>query len=39
MSLEQNKQVVLDSVRVLETGDRVTADRIIAPGFHQSGGG
>src|SRR5215472_17933220 len=33
MSLEQNKQVVLDSFRVLETGDSVTADRIIAPDF------
>ena len=33
MSLEQNKQVVLDSFRVLETGDSVAADRIIAPDF------
>ena len=33
MSLEQNKQVVLDSFRALETGDSVAADRIIAPDF------
>ena len=33
MSLEQNKQVVLDSFRVLETGDSMVADRIIAPDF------
>ena len=33
MSLEQNKQVVLDSFRVLEAGDSVAADRIIAPDF------
>ena len=33
MSLEQNKQLVLDSFRVLETGDGVRADRIIAPDF------
>lgn len=33
MSLEHNKQVVLDSFRVLETGDAVAADRIIAPDF------
>jgi ketosteroid isomerase-like protein len=33
MSLKQNKQVVLDSFRLLETGDGVTADRIIAPDF------
>ena len=39
MSLEQNKRVVLDSFRVLETGDLVAADRIIVAGFHQSGGG
>ena len=33
MSLEQNKQLALDAFRVLETGDRVAADRIIAPDF------
>ena len=33
MSLKQNKQVVLDSFDVLETGDGVTADRVIAPDF------
>jgi len=33
MSLEQNKQVALDSFRVIETGDSVAADRIIAPDF------
>ena len=33
MSLEQNKQLVLDSFGVLETGDGVRADRIIAPDF------
>jgi predicted ester cyclase len=33
VSLEQNKQVVLDSFRVIETGDSVAADRIIAPDF------
>jgi len=35
MSLEQNKQVVLDSCRVLETGDAVAADRIVAPDFNR----
>ena len=39
MSLEQNKQVVLDSFRVLETGDVMAADRIVAPDFIKSGGG
>ena len=33
MSLEQNKQAVLESFRVLETGDLTAADRIIAPDF------
>ena len=33
MSLEQNKQVVLESFRVLETGDSGAADRIVAPDF------
>ncbi len=33
MSLEQNKQVVLDAFRVLETSDAVAADSIIAPDF------
>jgi ketosteroid isomerase-like protein len=33
MTLEQNKQVALDALRVLETGDSVAADRIIAPDF------
>ena len=33
MSLEQNKQVALDAFRVLETGDPVAADRIVAPDF------
>ena len=33
MSLEQNKQVVLDSFRVLENGDRVAADQIVALDF------
>jgi ketosteroid isomerase-like protein len=33
MSLEQNEQVVLESFRVLETGDGVVADRIVAPDF------
>lgn len=33
MSLEQNKEVVLDALRVLETGDSAAADRIIAPDF------
>ena len=33
MSLEQNKQVALDAFRVLETGDPVAADRIIASDF------
>jgi ketosteroid isomerase-like protein len=33
MRLEQNKQVVIDSFRVLETGEGVTAERIIAPDF------
>ena len=33
MSLEQDKQTALDAFRVLETGDSVTADRIIAPDF------
>jgi ketosteroid isomerase-like protein len=33
MSLEQNKQVVLDSLRAIETGDLRAADRIIAPDF------
>ena len=33
MSLEQNKQVALESLRVLETGDTAAAERIIAPDF------
>jgi hypothetical protein len=33
MSLEQNKQVALESLRVLETGDTTAAERIIAPDF------
>ncbi len=33
MSLEQNKRVALESLRVIETGDSVAADRIIAPEF------
>jgi ketosteroid isomerase-like protein len=33
LSTEQNKQVVLESFRVLETGDAVVADRIVAPDF------
>ena len=33
MSLEQNKQAALESLRVLETGDTAPADRIIAPDF------
>jgi ketosteroid isomerase-like protein len=33
MSLEQNKQVVLESFRILKTGDLAAADRIIAPDF------
>jgi hypothetical protein len=33
MSTELNKQVVLESFRVLETGDAVVADRIVAPDF------
>ena len=33
MSLEQNKQVVLESFRELETGDLVAADRIVTPDF------
>ena len=33
MSLEQNKQMALESFRVIETGDPVAADRIIAPDF------
>jgi ketosteroid isomerase-like protein len=33
MSLEQNKQVVLEAFRILETGDSAGAERIIAPGF------
>ena len=33
MSLEQNKQVVLESFHVLETGDSGAADRIVAPDF------
>ena len=33
MTLEQNKQVALEAFRVIETGDSVTADRIIAPDF------
>ena len=33
MSTEHNKQVVLESFRVLETGDAVVADRIVAPDF------
>lgn len=39
MSLEQNKEVVLESLRVLETGDSTTANRIIAFDFIKSGGG
>ena len=33
MTLEQNKRVALEAFRVLETGDSVAADRIIAPDF------
>ena len=33
MTLEQNKQAALDSFRVIETGDPVVADRIVAPDF------
>ena len=33
MSPEQNKRVVLESFRVLETGDAAAADRIVAPDF------
>ena len=33
MTLEQNKQAALDSFRVIETGDPVVANRIIAPDF------
>ena len=33
MSLEQNKQVVLESLRALETGDSTVANRIIATDF------
>jgi predicted ester cyclase len=33
MTLEQNRQVALESLRVLETGDSVAADRIIALDF------
>lgn len=33
MSTEDNKQVVLESFRVLETGDAAVADRIVAPDF------
>ena len=33
MTLEQNKQVVLEAFRVIETDDSVAADRIIAPDF------
>jgi ketosteroid isomerase-like protein len=33
MTLEQNKQVVLESFSVLKTGDSAVADRIIAPDF------
>ena len=33
MTLEQNKQVALEAFRVIETGDAVAADRIIAPNF------
>lgn len=33
MTLQQNKQVALDAFRVLETGDSVVADRLIAPDF------
>jgi len=33
MTLEQNKQVALEAFRVIETGDAVAADRIIAPDF------
>ena len=33
MTLEQNKQVVLESFRILETGYSAAADRIIAPDF------
>jgi ketosteroid isomerase-like protein len=37
MSLEQNKQVVLESFRILQTGDQAAADRIIAPDFINRG--
>jgi SnoaL-like domain len=33
MSLERNKQVALDALRVIETGDPAAADRIIAADF------
>jgi len=33
MTLEQNKQAVLEAFRVIETGDTAVADRIIAPDF------
>jgi hypothetical protein len=33
MSLEQNEQVVLESFRILRTGEAAVADRIIAPDF------
>jgi hypothetical protein len=33
MTLEQDKQVALEAFRLIETGDSVTADRIIAPDF------
>jgi steroid delta-isomerase-like uncharacterized protein len=33
MSVEQNKQVVLQSFRVIESRDSAAADRIIAPDF------
>jgi hypothetical protein len=33
MTLEQNKQVVLGSFRILEIGDPAAADRTIAPDF------
>jgi hypothetical protein len=33
MTLEQNKQAVLEAFRVIETGDNAMADRIIAPDF------
>jgi hypothetical protein len=35
MTLEQNKQVALESFRVIETGGSAATDRIIAPDFRR----